>query len=163
LSALSVLGSNIYIGGSFTTALGSPENLVAVFGTDGQAKSFYPELIGSRVLTISPDPGSSYVFIGGEFRGSYIPDSDQSAYLAAVDSSGDLVSWMQGRLPQGVSIFESLGNTHAIIATQDTILMPTYDVYLDNYRGDPELDLIAGSRLSPLGIVTRLSDNKPIT
>ena len=62
--ALAVSGSNVYLGGNFTTAGGTARNFAAAIATDGTLQSWNPNLnSGGRALAVS----GSNVYIGGAF------------------------------------------------------------------------------------------------
>ncbi len=87
--AVGVSGSNVYLGGEFSTVGGTPRNnAAAVNNTDGAATPWDPDPNGG-VLAIAVL--GSTVYLGGEFEAV---GGDERNYAAAVDNTdGAATSW----------------------------------------------------------------------
>ncbi len=94
--AIGVSGSNVYLGGQFSTVGGTARNFAAAVGTDGTLTDWNPGLNGSvRAIGVL----ESTVYLGGYF--STVGGTTRN-YAAAVNAAGNLTAWNPG-LNGGVS------------------------------------------------------------
>ncbi len=88
VNAIAVSGSNVYLGGQFTTAGGIPRNRAAAVGTDGALTSWNPD-VDNTVFAIGVS--GSTVYLGGQFN---TVGGITRNYAAAVGTNGTLdPSW----------------------------------------------------------------------
>ncbi len=86
--AIGVSGSNVYLGGDFTSAGGTTRNGAAAVGTDGDLDlGWDPDLSGAVYAIAVSD---STVYLGGDF--DEVGDTERN-YLAAVETDGTLTDW----------------------------------------------------------------------
>ncbi len=86
------VGSQLYVGGSFTTVRTSQQGSVSrwrvarLFEKSGTADSFRPTAVNGRVFDIEVSPDGERVYLGGAF--SAVNNTPDTTYFAAVSSKG---------------------------------------------------------------------------
>ena len=90
VSALTISGSTVFIGGFFTSVRSNARNNLAAVGTDGSLSTWDPNVGGGSAVITSLAASGSTVYAGGSF--TTIGGSPRNN-LAAIGSDGTLASW----------------------------------------------------------------------
>jgi len=103
---LAVSGSNLYLGGTFTTVGGTTRNYAAAIGTDGTLQDWNPNM-DSTVLALAVS--GSNLYLGGGFT---TVGGTTRNYAAAIATDGTLQDWNPNMNDQVLSLAVSGSNVY---------------------------------------------------